>query len=268
MKDPLKISLVQLDIVWENKKLNYELIDNYLQEIQDTDIIVLPEMFATGFSMNPVKLAETEDGETLNFLRQKAKEKDAAITGSVIINDKGKYFNRLFWVTPDDDVSYYDKRHLFRMSEENEHYTAGNHKLSISYKGWRILPLICYDLRFPVWSRNRNDFDLIIYVANWPAVRRHVWKTLLQARALENQVYVVGVNRVGKDGNGKSFSGDSMAISPKGYDRAGMIPYVPGIQQVELSLSQLNRLREKFPVALDADEFSIKNVAYKNNSDS
>jgi predicted amidohydrolase len=226
-----------------------------LAAVEKTDLIVLPEMFTTGFSMNPEKLKESMDGIALQWMKKQASEKDAAVVGSLIIEDNEKVFNRLVWVFPNDQIEIYDKRHLFTMGEENRHYSAGTEKLIVEYKGWRFCPLICYDLRFPVWSRNTENYDVLIYVANWPVPRHKVWKTLLQARAIENQAYCIGVNRVGKDGPGLNYYGDSCLTDAKGNAR-----FLGGSEQVasfEISLDELHKFREKFPVLNDRDEFNM-----------
>jgi omega-amidase len=266
MKD-LKVSLIQTELFWENKTQNLnhfsELIDNLTDE---TDVIVLPEMFTTGFSMQPKLFAETMSGETLKWMLQKAKEKNAVITGSIIIEEAGKYFNRLIWAQPNGEIFYYDKRHLFTLSGEEQHYTAGKERLMFEYKGWKICPLICYDLRFPAWCRNSRqstvhspqleNYDLLLFVANWPERRNTAWKTLLQARAIENQAYVIGVNRIGNDGNNVYHSGDSSVIDPMG-DIVFSQSDLPFIKTFTLSKERLLFLREKLPFLNDADNFSI-----------
>jgi predicted amidohydrolase len=251
------VTLVQPDIVWENPQENLRKYSEMLADVDKTDLIVLPEMFSTGFSMHPEKLNENMDGSSVQWMKKLASKKKAAVTGSLIIEDAGKVFNRLLWVFPDGVTKIYDKRHLFTMGEENQHYSPGIEKLIVEYKGWRFCPLICYDLRFPVWSRNTENYDVLIYVANWPAPRHEVWKTLLQARAIENQAYCVGVNRVGKDGPGLDYYGDSCLVDAKGNAR-----FLGGSEQVtsfEISLDELHKFRKKFPVLNDRDEFSVDN---------
>lgn len=226
-----------------------------LNQVQHTNLIVLPEMFTTGFSMNPEKLKETMDGQAVQWMKKLADEKNAAITGSLIIEDKGKIFNRCLWVLPNGKVEFYDKRHLFTMSGEHAHYSPGNNKLVTEYLGWRFCPLICYDLRFPVWSRNTENYDVLLYMANWPSVRSHVWENLLVARAIENQAYCIGVNRVGVDGTGLHYSGKSALISPKGT--ASFIGEDETVKTFELSYSELHQFRKKFPVLHDRDAFSL-----------
>ena len=255
----LKVGLIQTELFWEDTDANLNMFSEKLDQLSGgTDIAILPEMFTTGFSMHPEKLAEPTESKTLRWMRSMASDKGLAIMGSVIIREASNYYNRLFVVFPDGSWNKYDKRHLFRMGEENKHYTAGRDKLIFSLKGWRILPLICYDLRFPVWSRNRGDYDLLVYVANWPESRRHVWRALLPARALENQCYVVGLNRVGSDGQDLTYSGDSMVIHPKGHSMSHTQPGEQSVETVSLSLDELQTFREKFPVGKDGDDFNIK----------
>lgn len=254
----LSISFFQFDLSWESPVDNRLKIDALLDTCKpETDLIVLPEMFSTGFTMNSIELAEDMAGETIHWLRNNARKWNAVFTGSIIIEENAHYYNRLIWMMPDGKLQYYDKKHLFRMGEEHQAFTAGSEILFVKYKGWRFRPLICYDLRFPVWSRNRNDYDMLIYIANWPESRREVWKTLLIARALENQCYVLGVNRIGTDGKGISYSGDSMIIDPRGKILSNSKPYTESLETVKISLDELQDFREKFPVHLDADEFSI-----------
>jgi len=260
MRNQLTLTFMQLDTIWESPSANKDTIDRLFSDIQvETDILILPEMFTTGFSMEPEKLAEDMQGPTVEWMVEKASEWKCVLTGSIIINSSGDYMNRLLWVTPSGQVLYYDKKHLFRMGEENEHYTSGREILLTKLNEWRFRPLICYDLRFPVWSRNRADYDVLIYVANWPESRREVWKNLLIARALENQAYVVGVNRIGKDGRNISYSGDSLVIDPRGQIISQTRPFQESVETLKISLDELQDFREKFPVHLDADEFTIKN---------
>jgi len=259
----LIITIVQSNLVWEDSKANLTNFDIKLNRInKPTDLLVLPEMFSTGFSINPEKIAEKPDGRTFFWMQKKAAELNCVVTGSVLIEEGGKYFNRLFWVRPDGSFDYYDKRHLFRLGEEYKVFSAGQKRVIFELKGWRIFPQICYDLRFPVWSKNRYlnnnyEFDLMIYVANWPQVRSYAWKQLLIARAIENQVYVAGVNRVGNDGHNIPHSGDSMLV-----DYTGKIINNASVHQEELitrklSISDLAQFREKFKFSMDWDEFEI-----------
>ena len=221
----LVVAIVQTPLYWQDPVANRAMLEEKISGLRKVDVIVLPEMFTTAFSMNPAQFAENLFGDTFNWMTQKAKQFNAAITGSFICTENGKYYNRLIWMQPDGNYYKYDKRHLFTLAGENAHYTEGVERVTLEWRGWRICPLICYDLRFPVWSRNtftKNngvptaDYDVLIYVANWPEVRSYPWKQLLIARAIENQCYVIGVNRIGKDGNDISHSGDSMVINPRG----------------------------------------------------
>ncbi|MGI8893100.1 MAG: amidohydrolase, partial [Bacteroidia bacterium] len=223
-----------------------------------TNLIVLPEMFNTGFSMNATLLAEQMGQKSMLFLAEIAAEKNCDVTGSLIIDEGGKYFNRLIWMRPDGTYEYYNKRHLFRMGNEDKVYSAGTEKIIMDLNGWRILPLICYDLRFPVWSRNRNDYDILIYVANWPERRSYAWKQLLIARAIENLCYVVGVNRVGEDGNGISHSGNSMLLDFKGESIAGAKEAIPTVITKALKYDDLLQFKTAFPVYMDADNFTLE----------
>lgn len=259
MSQKLQITIVQAGLCWENAAANHQHFEELLQTVSSTDIIVLPEMFSTGFSMKVEALAEPANGKTLLWMQQVAREKNAVVTGSVMITEDGKYYNRLYWCFPDGKVQHYDKRHLFRMGQEHEYYTAGTEKIFPEYKGWRICPLVCYDLRFPVWARNTEPFyDVLIYVANWPEVRSYPWKTLLTARAMENQCYVAGVNRVGDDGNQIPHAGDSGVIDPKGEWILRADPGVESVQTIVIDKSELEDFRKKFPVLLDGDRFYFR----------
>lgn len=255
----LKITIIQTPLHWENKEKNLEMFSKKLASITEaTDVIVLPEMFSTGFSMKPEKFAEPMNGPTMDWITTKAKEKNCVITGSFIAEENGKYFNRMVWMKPDGTFSIYDKRHLFRMGDEHNHYSFGKNKLVVELKGWKICPLVCYDLRFPVWSRNvKSEYDVLIYAANWPERRNHHWKTLLLARAIENQSYVIGVNRIGDDGNAISHSGDSAVIDPRGLIISKTKANEESIETVTLNYSELAEYRKAFPAALDADGFKI-----------
>lgn len=259
----LKVTAVQSELYWENVTQNLEMFAQKINAFsENTDVIVLPEMFNTGFSMESKKLSENMDGETVRWMKIQSKKSDAVIIGSLIINENGNYYNRLIWVQPDGKIYTYDKRHLFRMAGEHNHFSAGEERLIINYKGWRICPLICYDLRFPVWARNTTSdkkpaYDCLIYIANWPAIRKQPWSKLLEARAIENQCYVVGVNRVGKDGNEIEYSGNSVVVNPKGEVISTIPEYENCTQTIELNLKELNDFREKFPVSLDGDDFTL-----------
>lgn len=253
----LRISLVQTPLDWQQPSANRERLTSLLAPLEgQTDLIVLPEMFTTGFTMSPDEVAEPLSGTTLVWMQQQARSLGAAICGSVVIEDQG-YRNRLLFVTPEGEVHHYDKRHLFRMANEHEHYAAGERRSIIEYKGWRILPQVCYDLRFPVWCRNRDDYDLLLCVANWPAPRRHPWRALLLARAIENQCYVAGVNRVGVDGKGLEYSGDSLLVDFKGQALLDGPAGEPFIKTGLLNGEDLQQFRRNFPAWQDADDFTL-----------
>jgi len=250
----INVTLIQSKLEWEDKSKNLENFDSILSGLE-TDIVVLPEMFTTGFSMSPEKLAETMDGESVGWMIKRSKELNAVICGSLIIEENQKYYNRFIWTEPDGKIITYDKRHLFGYAGEDKHYTPGQQRVIIEYKGWKILPLVCYDLRFPVWSRNVDGYDLIICVANWPRVRRHAWKTLLQARAIENQSFVVGVNRVGLDGKGNDYSGNSMIVYPLGEVMYELSE--DETHQINLIKELVDSQRESLPFLKDQDKFNI-----------
>lgn len=258
IKNIMRLSVIQPDIVWENKSLNLDSLDKLLHPLYGTtDLIILPEMFNTGFSMNVAELNEPWDGDTYLWMSEKSREGNFAICGSYIIKEEKKLYNRWIFIGPGDEYYFYNKRHAFSMGEEDKYITAGSSRLVFNYLGFRISPYICYDLRFPVWSRNRNDTDLLIYAANWPESRNNVWNILLKARAIENQCFVAGSNRIGIDGNGITYSGDSVIIDPKG--EVITIAHKGEMQSItaEISLNELNKFRKKFPVYKDADSFSI-----------
>ena len=251
----LKITIVQPDIIWENIQANINKYNKITEEVKETDVIVLPEMFTTGFSMYIDKLKEPMDGPTINWMKSVAREKAAAVLGSLIIEENGLVYNRAVWVNPDGAIQIYDKHHLYTMGQETEHYTAGTKKTIVEYKGWKFCPLICYDLRFPVWARNAEDYDVLIFIANWPSPRHHVWKNLLVARAVENQSYCIGCNRTGSDGAGLNYLGDSAMVSPKGL--VDFMGESEAIQTFELSYSELHAFRKSFPLLPDRDSFTI-----------
>lgn len=259
MKD-LKITIVQPEINWENIDANLKMYKEKLSEVKadDTDLIILPEMFNTGFSMNASLLAEEMGHKSMLFMAELASDKKAVVTGSLIIDEGGKYFNRLIWMRSDGTYEYYNKRHLFRMGNEEKVFSVGTKKIILELNGWKILPLICYDLRFPVWSRNKNDYDVLIYVANWPERRSYAWKQLLIARAIENLSYVVGVNRVGEDGNGIVHSGSSIILDFKGEILCEAKDAQSALLKCMLSYDDLVQFRKAFPVHLDADDFTLK----------
>lgn len=253
----LNISLIQTALHWEDVDANLQMFTQKMEGITGADIIVLPEMFSTGFTMNSTDMAELTGGRTTRWMKEQAAKKKAVITGSIIVEEGGKHYNRLIWMQPDGIFYTYDKRHLFRMGNEHEYYSAGNKKLLVEYKGWRICPMICYDLRFPVWIRNKNKYDLLLFVANWPTRRNQHWKQLLIARSIENQCYTLGVNRVGDDGNGIGHSGPTMAIDPMGNILAEQAD-TEAILNVTLDLNVVQEYRDKFPAHLDADDFEVR----------
>lgn len=253
----LQVSLVQTSLHWEDAKLNRQMFDEHLSEIQKTDVIFLPEMFSTGFSMRPSEVAEPMSGETVTWMKEKAKALNAVVTGSVVITENGKFYNRLIWAEPSGEIKHYDKRHRFSYAGEHEEYSAGQTRPTWEYKGWRIRPQICYDLRFPVWARNDDDYDLLFYVANWPARRSYPWKSLLVARAIENMAYVVGLNRVGEDGNGIDHSGDSVVLNPLGETVSAAQPNTTEVVNATLSKSDLGTTRERFRFLNDRDTFTL-----------
>jgi len=266
----LTFTLIQTSLHWEDKKANLQMLEEKIASIREkTQVVILPEMFSTGFSMKPEQLAEPMDGETVNWMKRVAAEKKVILTGSVIIEEEGKYYNRSIWMLPNGEFGYYNKRHLFAFAEEDKHYTGGTERFVASANGFKINLLVCYDLRFPVWARQQFshslgggqgeanfEYDVLIYVANWPERRSTAWKALLQARAIENQCYVIGVNRVGNDGNDIYHSGDSMVISPLGdilYHKA----HEEDIFTITLKKEDLEEVRRKFQFWRDADDFQI-----------
>ncbi len=258
MSDNLNISCIQADLAWEDIDQNLKNFETRFKSLtENSELVILPEMFTTGFSMNSKRLAEEMSGKSFQWMKNQAEKNNKILVGSIIVKENYKYYNRCISMFPDGNFFTYDKGHLFRMEREHIDFTKGEKKAIFKHKGWRICPLICYDLRFPVWSRNRNDYDLLIYIASWPESRREVWNTLLKARAIENQAYVVGVNRIGKDGEGISYAGDTVIIDPKGQIIKKATNYNDEIINAELSLNELTRFREKFPVFLDADDFKI-----------
>jgi len=259
MKTDLKITLVQSELIWENASANRELFSKKFQTFEgETDLIVLPEMFTTGFSMNAKKLAEPNDGDSLNWMISEARKHNCAITGSVIISENDKFYNRLFFVLPDGTYEKYDKKHTFTLAKENETYTAGKERLIVNYKGWKICPLICYDLRFPVWARNTEDYDVLIYVANWPKVRTLAWDTLLRARAIENMAYCIGVNRVGFDGNDHEYIGHSAVYDVLGKQVSTANFENEFAETIVLEKEHIENNRKHLQFLNDRDQFILK----------
>ena len=256
----LTLSFIQASLQWHDPAANRADLERHINEISiATDLIVLPEMFTTGFTMAAPALAEPMDGPTVQWLQRLAAARDAVITGSLIIKEYGQFYNRLLWVRPDGTLSYYDKRHRFGIAGETAVYTAGTTRLVEEWRGWRVCPLVCYDLRFPVWSRNfsAEPYDLLLYVANWPAARRMVWNTLLRARAIENVAYTLGVNRVGTDGNDLAYAGDSALLDMRGE-------YLVEVGNQETNITRTLRhaalleFRQRFPALHDADSFELQ----------
>jgi omega-amidase len=270
----LTITTIQTHLHWEDKSANLKMLEQKISNIKEkTEIVVLPEMFSTGFSMKPELLFETMEGETVQWMKRTAAEKKIILTGSLIIKEDNNYYNRLIWMQPNGQYGVYDKRHCFAFAGEDDHYNAGTKRLIASVKGWKINLQVCYDLRFPVWSRQtplphamerglggEGEYDILIYVANWPERRIHAWKILLQARAIENQCYVVGVNRVGDDGNNIHYNGESMIVDP-----LGEVLYTKKDEEdiftIAIDKTHLQTVREKFPFLKDADYFMILNDA-------
>ena len=255
----LRVTLVQQPLAWRAPDANRQRFAGLLASLSGpTDLVILPETFTTGFTMEVERAAEPAGGPTASWLLQLARQLDAAVTGSVITVEEGRYYNRLLWAEPDGGLRHYDKRHLFRMGGEHEHFTPGRATWTVQWRGVNVCPLVCYDLRFPVFSRRRADldYDLLIYVANWPAARTYAWRQLLVARAIENQAFVAGVNRVGEDGNGIPHQGDSRLCDFLGQPLADL-GAVPAVQTVELDLESLRKFRERFPAHLDADRFTL-----------
>lgn len=257
MKKKLKVSLVQADLFWEDIDANLEQMDRMMEQVPEgTDLVALPETFSTGFTMQSDRFAEEEDGMALTWMQKIAREKAWHMTGSLIIRDQGKIYNRLYWVTSQGIEGYYDKRHLFRLGRENEHFVPGELRKVFTLGEFRILPQICYDLRFPVFSRNQGDYDVLLNVANWPAHRQQVWDVLTRARAIENQCYFLGVNRAGIDDLGTVHTGGTCAIDPMGSVMQKMDKQAD-ILSCTLDLDKLRDYRDKFPVWKDADRFKL-----------
>lgn len=259
----LSITLVQSALIWEDPEANLKRFDKMLDGIANpTDLIILPEMFNTGFTMNAAANAEKMSGKSMEWMAGMAAKKNSTLCGSIIIEEAGKYYNRLIWMSPDGNVTCYDKKHLFRMGDEHLHYAAGDKQLIVDLKGWKVMPLICYDLRFPVWSKNNFSggeyaYDLVIYLANWPAVRSTSWTSLIMARAIENMAYAAGVNRVGTDGRDYAYSGNSMVASPDGTLLSEIEANTEAIKTTMLAAGELASLRAKLGVGNDWDGFNL-----------
>lgn len=260
----LKISIIQSDLVWKDKAANLASFAYDIAQIEENpDVIVLPEMFNTGFVVDPEEVAEEMNGTSVEWLKNQAKQAQAIICASLIIKENDKYFNRLFWMQPSGEFQFYNKRHLFSLGGEHHKFTGGKESLIVELKGWKIKLLVCYDLRFPVWAKNNlvngeYDYDLLIYIANWPAARRDPWMSLLKARAIENQSYVIGVNRIGEDGNGLPHAGDSAVYDAKGIKLIAQAPNTEFVETISLSKKGLDDFRNKFTVGLDWDRFIVE----------
>ncbi len=249
--------MVQANIVWENKAKNITRFFNLSDsEAKNADLVIFPEMFSTGFTMN-TRLAETMNGETVKQLQVFANEKNTLVMTSLIIEENQQFYNRLLAVFPNGDIQYYNKRHLFGLANEDKYFSAGQSQLIVSWQGWKIMPLVCYDLRFPVWSRNTMNYDLLVYVANWPERRRFAWQSLLVARAIENQCFTVGVNRIGKDYNDVEYAGDSVMLNPFGEKISDINPYEEKVELVTIEHEAIDTIRKKFNFFADSDKFTI-----------
>ena len=258
IKSNLEVALVQTHLFWEDPQRNRENIEEKINTISpEVDLIVLPEMFTSGFTMNATTVAEDMDGKTINWLKSVAKTKNSAITGSLVITENNKYYNRLVFVKPNGELIHYDKRHTFTLAGEHKVYTAGTKRTIIDYLGWKICPLICYDLRFPVWARNTDNYDLLLYVANWPKPRINAWDALLEARAIENMCYCVGVNRIGVDGLDVEYPGHSGAYDVLGYKLDTIKPDTEVIEIIKLDKTKISKYRSKLNFLDDKDEFNL-----------
>ena len=258
MPNELHVVGIQADLFWENPSKNRASFEEKINGLlENTDLIVLPEMFTTGFTMNPQKVAEKMDGTTITWMQKIAIEKQTAITGSLVIEQNNNYYNRLVFVHPSGTIESYDKKHSFTLAGEDKVYTAGNQKLIVRYKGWRICPLICYDLRFPVWARNTENYDVLIFMANWPVTRIKAWETLLKARAIENMSYVIGINRTGLDKNKYEYSGNSLIVDFLGEELSNLQKNKIGLVTAVISKTNQNEIRKKLGFLNDKDAFEI-----------
>lgn len=259
MNNNLNIAIIQTDIVWESSTESLAKLNDKIIELDPSvELMILPEMFATGFTINVKKVKQAMDGEIVSWIKKTAIEKKVAIYGSVVIEDNHNFYNRAIFAFPNGDIEYYDKKHLFTLAGEDKFFSSGIVRKVITYKGWKIMPLVCYDLRFPVWSRNDLDYDLVLYTANWPERRIYAWNTLLKARAIENMSYVVGTNRVGTDGNNIIYSGESTIINPMGEEILGLPKYTEDIKNMTLNKEEQNNIRKKLSFLDDQDSFKIK----------
>ena len=258
----MRVAAIQTNLHWENGPANFQHIQQHIAGLENVELIILPEMFNSGFTMNPISVAENDKGLSIQWMRKIASEKNADIIGSIAIKRNNRYYNSLLWVQPNGHFYAYDKRHLFRMADEHKQYTQGNDLLIVEKRNLRFCPLICYDLRFPIWSRNTTpdlsfSYDVLIYIANWPEPRVNAWVSLLQARAIENQAYVIGVNRIGKDGNNVNYCGESRIFNPKGERLDSFEKNKESVQIVELDKLLIDEFRKNFPTNLDADSFEL-----------
>ncbi len=259
MKKELQVTIIQAQLYWENKESNRVQFSKKIKELNNkTNLIILPEMFTTGFTMNAKKLAEPEQGETLNWMQNEAIHNNCAITGSIIISENGNYFNRLFFVFPDGSYKVYNKRHTFTLAGEHHTYTSGKVQMLVNYLGWKIYPLICYDLRFPVWARNSQDYDVLIYVANWPEKRIAAWDALLKARAIENMCYCIGVNRMGTDDNGHHYNGHSAVYDLLGEQISNPSNEIEFMETLTLQKSHIEKYRNRLQFLKDKDTFDLQ----------
>lgn len=258
MAQTLKTALLQVNLEWENIEQNRQLFEKKIKDLpQETDLIVLPEMFSTGFSMNAKNLAEPDKGPTFQWMQRMASEKDAAVTGSLITSENGTFYNRLYFVYPDGTSQKYDKRHTFTLAKEDKTYASGRERLIVEFKGWKICPLVCYDLRFPVWARNTEDYDLLIYVANWPAARVAAWDILLKARAIENMSYCIGLNRVGRDGSDLNYVGHSAVYDCLGKQVSSNMEESEFSELIALDKQHLLEIRSQLKFLQDRDRFTV-----------
>ena len=258
MKESLKIAAIQFDIKWESKHENLQIIEKRLEKFSETDIILLPEMFTTGFTMQAKKFSENMGGKTIKWMKKWSKKLDLAIAGSIIISEGSEIYNRFVFVTPESQIFFYDKRHTFTLANENKYYTKGNNLGIFDYQGWKICLRICYDLRFPVWSRNKYNYDLLIYVANWPEKRIQAWDSLLKARAIENMCYCLGVNRVGNDGNNKRYPGHTVFFNYLGDKVACSIEQKNNIIDFDFDKQEMISIREELKFLNDIDDFKFQ----------
>lgn len=259
MADALHVVGIQADLIWENPKKNLAFFEEKIKSLsKNTDLVVLPEMFTTGFTMNPENVAEEMNGTAVSWMQKMAKENQLAVCGSLVISDRKKYYNRFVFVHPTEKIEMYNKRHSFSLAGEDKVYTSGKEKLIINYKGWKICPLICYDLRFPVWSRNTENYDLLIFVANWPEKRINAWNLLLKARAIENMTYTIGVNRIGKDANDFEYTGNSVVLNFLGKEVSTLKDNEVGIVKSTISKTEQNKVRTKLGFLNDLDVFHLE----------